>query len=163
MSASESFTNFVAILQESVFQEKRIIFIKNLTLLNSIIRRVKKSNKLNGVLQQSRSAENSNSINSINSEYENQHPAYDAVCPVLPIILKLVKTIHSLLDESSLSFLMDLSDQEKSHILGIHFSGGNAQTAAGEPIPSSIAGNILTESEKTHSEKLKVTNYLCIT
>lgn len=152
---SESTQNFVSILQESVFQDKRILFMKNFTLLGCIIRRVKKLGKVNGVLQQIRSAE-SNTLSSCGPvEPEIPHPAYDAACPFLPVVLKLVKTVHSLLDDPQLSFLLDLTEQEKSHIIGIHFSGGT-QTAVGEVLPASVSG---TDSEKSHPEKLKVSRF----
>ncbi|ODN00153.1 Exportin-5 [Orchesella cincta] len=147
----QSLQTFVNILQEAVFQDKRIIFLKNLTMLHSVIRRVKRTIKPNSILQQSRTGENLNAA-AAHNEIENQHPAYDPVCPLLPVILKLAKTIHSLLDDPQLAFLMELSDQEKSHIMGIHFNGG-AHTVAGESIPSSVLG---VDNEKSHPEKLKI-------
>ncbi|CAL8089627.1 unnamed protein product [Orchesella dallaii] len=152
-NACQSLQTFVNTMQEAVFQEKRIVFLKNLTLLNSVIRRVKRTIKPNSVLQQSRTGENVNVVNvAAHNETENQHPAYDPVCPLLPVVLKLAKTIHCMLDDPQLTFLMDLSDQEKSHIMGIHFGGG-AHTVAGESFPSSVLG---VDNEKSHAEKLKV-------
>lgn len=151
---SESLQNFITILQEPTFPEKRVLFIKNLQILHCIIRRVKKFSKSVCVLQQTQVAENSNSSN---SEVELVHPAHEAVCPLLPVVLRLVKTIHSLLDDPHLASLVELSDQEKSHILGIHFSDG-AQTVIGEPLPASVGSN---DIEKPHTEKLKVC-YACV-
>jgi len=149
----DSLQTFTSILPENVFYEKRLLFIRNLSVVNSTLKRIKKTAK---ILQQNQNANNSGvAINGNGAnDLDATHPAYDHVVPILSVVLKLVKCLHTLPESSELKFLMEMSEAEKSMVLGIHMGYGTASSfdkgaaALGELNPVDV--------EKSHAEKLRV-------
>ena len=143
ISTSES---FVKIFEAAQLFAQRSIISRNINTLYGVLRRIK--------VQKVENNENKNE--------GSGHPAYDYVRPLLPIILQYVKTIHSLVEIPQLRFLLDMSDGEKSQVLGIPAYVGSSTTPFAKPLPvtNGLTSLVTTPSpdspDLTQPKKIKV-------
>lgn len=149
--------SLISIFPEAIFLEKRSFMLKNLQTVYSSLKRVRKLAKHSGSVLQSNNVSNCSNSEDSNSKGTNianggehdlyLHPAYDHVCPLLSVVLKLVKTLHSLLENPELSYVQDLSEAERATVMGLqgYFHGGEGP-----------ALNDAAEKDKSHKEKIKV-------
>jgi hypothetical protein len=159
---SDSPQALTSIFPENAFFEKKIIFIRNLSILSAALKRIKKNQK---VLQQNQNAHNAQTgsgISNGSSDLDVIHPAYDHIVPTLPIVLKLVKSLHSLSENPQLKFLMEMSEAEKASILGVHM--GHSMPSSFDKGAAALGELSTGDGEKSHSEKLRVScfNKNCI-
>lgn len=145
--------SFVTIFPEAIFLEKRSLMLRNLHSVFSSLRRVKKITKSGFSAALNGSKSNGDNVTSNNGGIDTDlalHPAYDHVCPLLPIVLKLVKTLHSLLENPELRYVQDLSEGERITVIGLHMID-HASIVADQ------------EKDKSHKENIKVSPriYFC--